>query len=149
MDFSKFDSRAAASTGRDLHLVHPVTGELLYNDKARKEPCMVTLIGTESPAAQAAMREINRAKVKADKGKKDDGEQTLEDLHKLLVETTRPLIMGFKNVLRGDVQATLDDVDWFLNLQLINGQTGELSFVEQIAGFATKRANFLGNAPKA
>ena len=149
MDFSKFDSRLAASTGRDLHLVHPVTGDLLYNDAPKnKEPCMVVVIGTESPAAQAAMRDINRAKIKADKGKDTDA-QVNEDFHKILVDIATPLIVGFKNVLRGDLQMTTEDVPYFLNLQMATGMAGEVSFVEQVVNFATKRANFLGNAPSA
>ena len=148
MDFNSLDSRKAASTGRDLHLKHPTTGKLMYNDEPKNtEPCIVTVIGTESPIAQAAMREINRSKVKADKSA--EGEQTIEDLHNIMVAAAKPLIIGFKNVLKGDIQATRDDAEWFLNLQMLTGQEGELSFVEQVAGFATKRANFLGNAPSA
>ena len=70
---------------------------------------------------------------------------TFGDLHKQLVAVTKPLIVGFKNVLKGDVQMTVEDADYFLNLQMPNGQSGELSFVEQVAAFATKRANYLGN----
>lgn len=145
MDFTKFDSRAAAAEGRDLHLRHPVTGDLIYNDAPKnKEPCIVVVIGTESQAAQDAMRAVNKAKAKAAKDE-DSGEMTFGDLHKQLVAVTKPLIVGFKNVLKGDVQMTVDDADYFLNLQMPNGQNGELSFVEQVAAFATKRANYLGN----
>lgn len=144
MDFSEFDSRAAAETGRDLHLKHPVSGELLYDGK---NPCVVNVIGSESREAQAALRAINKAKAKGDKKAED---QTLEDLQKTLSESAAPLIKGFKNVNRGDKPATApDDVAWFLGLQLINGQDGEESFVEQVSKFATKRANFLGNGSKA
>jgi len=143
MDFSKFNSREAAETPRDLQLKHPATGELLFNDGVkRKEPCIVSLIGTESRTAQIALRAIQKAKVKGDK-KHDD--QSLEDLHSTLVESAKPLIRGFKNIHLGTRAATLEDIDDILGAQLINGQDGEQSFVEQIMTFATKRANFMGN----
>lgn len=143
MDFAQFDSRAAAETARDLQMKHPVTGELMFDDG---KPCIVTVIGTESREAQAAIRAVNKAKAKGDKT--DD--QTIEDLHKTLAAACKPLIKAFKNIGRGDKPAVVpDDVDWFLNLQLINGQDGEQSFVEQVSAFATKRANFLGNDSKA
>lgn len=142
MDFTKFDSRAAASKAQDLHLSHPVTGDLLYDDNDEAKPCIVSVLGTESPAAQKAMADVARAKVKGEK----PGEKTLEEIHKALADSARTLIVGFKNVMRGDKPATVADADWFLNLQLINGQPGEKSFVEQVTDFATKRANFLGNA---
>lgn len=149
MDITTLDSRKAASVGKDLHLVHPATGELLYNDAPKnKEPCIAIVIGTESPAAQAAMREINRAKVKADKGKETDP-QVNEDFHRVLVDIATPLVIGFKNVLKGDLQMTGADVPEFLNLQMATGIPGEVSFVEQVVNFATKRANFLAPAPTA
>jgi len=142
MDFTAYDSRAAAETGRDLQLKHPVTGDLMFDGD---KPCMVNVIGSESREAQAAIRAVQKAKTKSEK----DEEQNIENLHKLLVQTATPLVKGFKNIDRGDKPAKApDDVDWLLNLQLINGQDGEESFVEQIAKFATRRANFLGNGSK-
>lgn len=144
MDFTQFDARKAAETPRELQLRHPVTGELLYGDgEARKKPCLVKVLGTESREAQAALRAVQKAKVKGDKA--SSKEQSLEDLHELMVDAATPLIKGFENVMRGAKPATLDDVGWFLNLQLINGQEGEKSFVEQITAFATSRSSFLGN----
>ena len=148
MDLNKFDSRAAAEHGSDLQLLHSVTGEPLEDNGL---PVLVTVMGTEGRGAQAALRDINRAKMRAkNKSVKDDpSEQSLEDLHQALAIAAAPLILGFKNVTRGDRLAVAPgDVDWFLNLQLINGQEGEVSFLEQVSQFATKRANFLGNALK-
>lgn len=142
MDFSTFDSRAAAELGRELHIKHPATGEPIYDGD---KPCVVIVRGTESRKAQAALSKVRKAKM--------DGEEenlsaaTIEDMHAKLVETAKPLVVGFKNINRGDEPAKAPkDVDWFLNLQLINGIEGEQSFVEQIVAFATKRSNFLGNA---
>lgn len=151
MDFSKFDSRKAAETAKPLHLRHPATGALLYaknKDGADDldKPCRVLVIGTESRGAQAAIRAMQQAKM-ADEKKEAD--QSLDVLHKQLVDGALTVIKGFENIARGDRLATVDDAEWLLNLQLINGQDGEKSFVEQIMGFATKRANFLGNASAA
>lgn len=138
MDFTQFDSRAAADEGRELHLVHPATGDLLYDGD---KPCIVIVRGNESRAAQQEMAKIRAAKV-ADEG---DDDQGLEQVHERLIEAVRHLIIGFKNISRGKQKAKApDDVDWFLNLQMVNGRADERSFAEQVAAFATKRANFLG-----
>jgi len=138
MDFTQYDSRAAAEEGRELHLAHPATGDLLYDGD---KPCIVIVRGNESRAAQQEMARIRAAKV-ADK---DDDVSSLEQVHGRLVEAVRPLIVGFANINRGKVKAKApDDVDWFLNLQMVNGRADERSFAEQVAAFATKRANFLG-----
>jgi hypothetical protein len=141
MDFNSFDSRAAAEKGRDLHLVHPSTGDAILDGG---KPCIVIVRGTESREAQAALAKIRKMKL-AEEEKAD--EASLEDMHQRLVETAMPLVIGFNNVNRGDKPAAAPaDVEWFLNLQLINGVEGERSFVEQVVNFATKRSNFLGNA---
>jgi hypothetical protein len=141
MDFSAFDSRAAASAGAWLHLAHPATGELLYD---KKKPCRVLVLGTESRQAQEALRAAQASRMKG-----DDDQQTLSELHDRLVAAAKPLIVGFENVDRGDTPAKApDDVEWFLSLQTINGQEGEKSFVEQVMSFATKRANYLGNVSR-
>jgi hypothetical protein len=142
MDFTAFDSRAAAEQGRELHLQHPATAEPIFDGD---KPCIVIIRGTESREAQAALAKIRKIKVAEDEDKKAD-EASLEDMHGRLVETAIPLVIGFKNINRGDKPAKApDDVEWFLNLQLINGVDGERSFVEQVVNYATKRSNFLGN----
>jgi hypothetical protein len=140
MDFTAFDSRAAAEQGRELHLQHPATAEPIFDGD---KPCIVIIRGTESREAQAALAKIRKMKVAEDK---EADEASLEDMHGRLVETAMPLVIGFKNINRGDKPAKApDDVEWFLNLQLINGIEGERSFVEQVVNYATKRSNFLGN----
>lgn len=142
MDFGKFDSRAAAEQGRDLQLSHPATGEALFDGD---KPCCVIVRGTEGREAQKALAKIRKMKM-ADGEKADGDNVSLEEMHKRLVETAIPLIVGFKNIKRGEKDATAPaDVEWFLNLQLINGIDGEKSFVEQVVNFATKRSNYLGN----
>lgn len=136
MDFSQFDSRAAGDKPRDLHLRHPVTGELLFDDG---KPCIAEILGAESPRVQSSLKALARAKVKG------EALETSDDL----VALAAPLIVGFKNVMRGKVPATADDAAWFLGLQIPNGQDGQASFVEQVSQFATDRGNFLGNASAA
>lgn len=153
MDFEKFDSRAAATRGAKLHIKHPVTGEPVYDDPienggTNSRPCNVIVLGSESHQAQAALREIQKRRMTATSGKKKGEEEVrfLTDLQAELVEAIKPLILGFENINRGKSEATLADVDWFLNLQLMNGSETEISFAEQISNFARSRANFLGNA---
>jgi len=141
MDFSAFDSRAAAEKGRELHLEHPATAEPIYDGE---NPCIVIVRGTESREAQAALAKLR--KIKMAEGDEKADEASLEDMHQRLVETATPLVIGFKNINRGDKPAEAPkDVGWFLNLQLINGVEGERSFVEQVVNYATKRSHFLGN----
>ncbi len=151
MDFTQFDSRAAAAKGQPLHLVHPSTGEPLYcknpdgtNDLSR--PCRVFCVGSESRAAQAALTEVQRAKMKSERGSaKTVANRTLEELHTEMTAAALVVVTGFENVYRGDTLATKEDAEWFFGLQLLNGQADEKSFVEQVTAFSTKRANFLGN----
>ncbi|MEH6775537.1 MAG: hypothetical protein V7668_16555 [Cereibacter changlensis] len=143
MDFTRFDSRAAAETPRALHLRHPASGEPLYADAERKKPCRVLVVGTESRAAQAELHALHKARMT--EAKPGEAGASLEEVQAGLVRSARPLIRGFENVSRGERPASLEDVDWFLNLNLINGREGEAAFVEQVMGFATSRASFLGN----
>lgn len=151
MDFDKFDARAAATNGAFLHLKHPSSGELIWSDPAAKGgkdslPCRVQVLGSESPQAQAALREIQKRKMIGAKKKPEDEVRFFTDLHAELVEAVKPLIIGFENIDRGKIPATIADLDWFLNLQTVNGSETEISFAEQISNFARKRSNFLGNA---
>lgn len=145
MDFNAFDSRRAAETAGRLHLAHPVTGELMHADEKREKPCIVLVLGAESRSAQAAIRAANKATVA---GAKKEAGDSVEDLHAAMVAGAIPMIAGFENVARGDKAATVADAEWFLDLQMMNGREGEVSFVEQVLRFATSRANFLGNGSK-
>ncbi|WP_339109268.1 hypothetical protein [Thioclava sp. GXIMD4216] len=147
MDFTKFDSRSAADTPARLHLKDPANGEPLFADAGRTKPCIVLVRGTESRSVQAALRALQRAKLK-DKPKKDEEVRSLEDLHGQMVDSAVPLVTGFENIARGEAALTTseDDLRWFLNLQMLNGQEGEKSFVEQVLAFASTRESYLGNA---
>ncbi|MFD2439737.1 hypothetical protein ACFSS8_05955 [Paracoccus kondratievae] len=143
MDFTAFDSRTVADEGRPLHLRHPATGELLWDDggpadpenpdEGRSRPCIVYVLGTEGRIAQEAFRE-------AAKLPKLGEDATQEDYHERLCVTARKLIVGFENVDRGDRPATAADTDWFLGLNISNPLRGKgRSFAEQVLAFAGDR----------
>ncbi len=144
MDFTQFDSRAAASRGIWLHLDHPAQkGRKLFDDEDPAKPCRVQLMGREAPEAAAHYARIQRARAKG--SAEAATEKTNEELHAELCEMAKPLIMGFQNIQRGKVAATKEDADWFLNLQLINGNPDQVSFVEQILRVVNDRGETLGN----
>jgi len=145
MDFSQFDSRTASDDGRYMHAKHPATGELLLDGD---KPCEVLCRGSEGRDVQTEIAKMRAANVALQDAKEDGAdEQTLSVLHKKLVQAVKPLIAGFRNIERGDKPAQAPhDVAWFLDLNMLNGQPGEVSFAEQIAAFSTRRANFLGKS---
>jgi len=147
MDFNQFDSRAAAEKGAELHLEHPATGALLYADKAEKKPCIVTVRGSESPSVRDAVRAAQKARAKSKDAEQDAN--TLDGLNDSICEGAKRLIAGFKNINNGDKPATLQDIDWFLGLNMMIGREEEKSFAEQVVGFATSRGNYLGNVSAA
>lgn len=143
MDFGQFDSRKASETPRALHLKHPGTGKLLYDDEKQTKPCRVLVLGIEGETGQSAILESQRARMKQER---PAGEPvTISNVHDQIVKEIAPLIVGFENVNRGTRAATAPaDVEWFLNLQIVNGNRAQLSFAEQVRSFATDRAAILG-----
>lgn len=156
MDFNKFDSRKAADEGRPLHLKHPSTGELLYDNEDdpfadNGKPCVVYVLGAEGRSVQKQLKEVV-SEIAADRESEEDEKAKAEKVgyaefqQSRLVQLTAPLIAGFENIKRGKRNAkSPDDVEWFLNLQLVTDNDAGTSFAEQISGFATKRGNYLGN----
>lgn len=148
MDFTSFDSRSVADEGRPLHLRHPATGALLWDDdgpadpdkpdEGRERPCLVYVLGAEGRIAQGVFREVGKLE------KLPDG-ATQEDYHARLCITARQLIVGFENIERGDRPATVSDTDWFLALNISNPMRGAgRSFAEQVLAFTGDRGQFLG-----
>lgn len=166
MDFNKYDSRAQAETGTPMQIMDPWTDEpMMDGDK----PCRVIVRGVASKTMQAKMRAKQKAAMMAKKSKGDDDEaRVMEDVHNQLCEGAAPFIVGFENVNRGDVLATADDADWFLDLTFPemgikeddNGEpitsedgTPEFEmknnpFAKQVGEYAGKQANHMGNARK-
>lgn len=147
MDFTAYDSRAAATVGSWMHVCHPASGLPMMDGLL---PCRVLVRGAEAREVQ----EIASSRARATAAKNSDV-KTFEDLHRGLVDSAMPLIIGFENIHRGDVPATSADAEWFLWLNMMNGRgkkddaTGtctEMSFAEQVLSHSTARANYLGNA---
>lgn len=150
MDFTSFDSRSVADEGRPLHLRHPATGDLLWDDDGphqgddgaelpRERPCLVYVLGTEGRTAQEAFREAAKLPKLAD-------DAAMEDYHARLCITARKLIVGFENVDRGERAATAQDADWFLALNVSNpvARGKGRSFAEQVLAFSGDRNAYLG-----
>lgn len=141
MDFNQFDSRKASEKPRALHLKHPGTGKLLYDGD---KPCRVLILGIEGATGQTSILESQRARMKEDRSAAEP--VTVESIHANLVKDFAPLVVGFENISRGSKSAKApDDVEWFLSLQVVNGNRAQKSFVEQVRDFATDRAAILGN----
>ena len=67
---------------------------------------------------------------------------TLEQVRVEMAASTTELIVGFKNVHRGNKLAAVEDADGFVGVQLITFGKDERSFAEQVIVHAKKRANF-------
>lgn len=63
MDLGKLDVKAASEKGAVLHLKHPMTGEKLFDGD---EPVTITVIGRDSPAVSAVMKDLDRRKSKGE-----------------------------------------------------------------------------------
>lgn len=147
MHFGQYDSRGAAARGFSLQLEDPAkAGRKLFNDEGK--PVCVILMGREAPEAAAHFARIQRARAKEDTSAETVALMTNEELHERMCEVAEPLIMGFENLDREPGKpATKADAGAFLRLQTVNGNEGEVSFVEQILAAVNRRAAILGNAP--
>ena len=128
MDFTKFDARTAAETPRKYVVRMQHTGEEIADPKTGK-PAIVLIRGAASRTAQQAIRDAQRARMKAKavKGAKtaDDEVRALEDLHETLITAAARYIVGFEGIERRDSAGTLrpaegtdEDVRWFLDLNM-------------------------------
>lgn len=68
----------------ELHLTHPVSGEKLYADDAKKKPVVVTLYGTSSKQYRDCMTALQNRALKRG-NKKATAEQLREEGTELLV----------------------------------------------------------------
>lgn len=150
MDFTKKDARGAAETAQFCALKWPETGQpIMDGDK----PVGVMVLGAMARSVQAALKEEARAKMQAAKGK-DEEAKAIEDIQRDFVRSASRLTVGFVGVQRGDRDATVDDAEWFYDLNLfstgsltnpINGKWQGQSFAQQVLAFSNDAANYLGN----
>lgn len=123
------DSRSAAEKPSRMAILHQGTGEPIMDGK---KECAVLIKGLSSRSAQAQMRAEEAARMKSAKGRKlkakDAEEKFTRDLQKSLCESAARFIVGFENVQRPGEGGSLrdldaaqrEDVDWFLDLNLIS-----------------------------
>lgn len=143
MDFSKKNARKAAETIIPVQMRDPDGTPIFDGGK----PCNVLIRGFSSGEVQNAIREENRAALKAKP--KEDGLGGLEELHAALSASAKRLIVGFENIDRGDKPATLADVDWFLALNLSSiarapdGTTLRRSYAQQVLDAGVDDTRFL------
>lgn len=125
MEISKLETRSAASAGAFLHLRHPVTDELLYDEKEGKRiEVGVFVRGSESREVQERIQTIERRRMKE------------KDLEQKGIAIVSALVISFQGVERDGVLLTSSEADikWFLSLSD--------SFVQQIMDFSKERENF-------
>ena len=150
MDFNKQDARAAAEIPRALHIKTP-GGEPIMNGDSK--PCLVYFIGASSKTVQNAIRDDQRAKMKAPEGA--EVPQTLEDYQAVAVAAASRLITGFENIYDGTRPAKApEDVAWFLGMNILQIATGpdgktllRKSFAQQVLEASGDDAAFLAASP--
>ena len=150
MDFNKYDARTAAEIPRALHIKTP-GGEPIRNEDG--EPCLVYFIGASSKTVQNAIRDEQRAKMKAPEAA--EVPQTLEDYQAVAVAAASRLITGFENIYDGTRPAKApEDVAWFLGMNILQIATGpdgktllRKSFAQQVMAAAGDDAAFLAASP--
>lgn len=128
MDITKFDVKAAADRGAELHLLHPATDEPLYGDDGK--PVTIRLLGKDSREYRAALGEVAEKQV----GKK---RTTLAAAEAGGIELNARATAGWHNIgnKEGPIKFSVDaarelyhDSPWIK---------------EQVDKFVDDRANFL------
>lgn len=127
MDLSNLDVKKAASEGSVLELLHPVTGEVVKDEKDK--PFSLTLIGSDSDTFKRSMRR-NVEKRMNNKSKKVDLDSSEMDGINILASCTIDcyLILNGKKVDAKDISEVYKDFPWVR---------------EQAESFINDRANFI------
>lgn len=111
MEFSKFDVRGKAETGRAFPILHPETLEPIVEDD--KEAKFI-IRGAASPTVQEAYR-VMLAQALQDQSE-GDRPFTFEALHQSTIKSALPLLAGFENVELNGVPVSMENAEEFLNL---------------------------------
>lgn len=130
MDLGKLDVKAASEKGAVLHLKHPMTGEKLFDGDT---PVTITVIGRDSPAVAAAMKELDRRKSKGEDI--DETERGLELLSAVVKDWQGIELDG----------APLDCTKANARKLFADPRTEWIG--EQVGPFALARRNFAHNLP--
>lgn len=151
MDFTKHDARGAAEVAQFCHLRDPVTGDYIADESG---PVGVMLLGATARSVQAQLKNDQRARMQATKGKELDA-RALEDIQADLVKSAARLTVGFLNVQRNGADATAADAEWFFDLNMFNAASllspdetvwQHQSFAQQALAFSNKVGFGMGNA---
>lgn len=128
MDITKFDVKAAADRGAELHLLNPTTDEPLYGDDGK--PVTIRLLGKDSREFRAALGEMAEKQV----GKK---RTTLAAAETSGIELLARVTTGWHNLgnAEGPIKFSVDAArELYRNSPWIK---------EQVDEFVADRANFL------
>lgn len=127
MDLANLDVKKAANEGSVLELLHPVTSEVVRDEKDK--PFSLTLIGSDSDAFKRSMRR-NVEKRMNNKSKKVDLDSSEMDGINILASCTTDcyLILNGKKVDAKDIAEVYKDFPWVR---------------EQAEAFINDRANFI------
>ncbi len=112
MDFSKFDVRGKAETGKAFPILHPETFEPVVEDG---KTAMFIVRGSSAPSVQKA-QQAAMAKALQEAEKEEDKTFTFENLHQSTIKSAIPLLVGFENVELNGVPVTMENAEQFLNL---------------------------------
>lgn len=139
MKIGQFNTR---SQTRPMQLRSNRTNEPLEDDAG---PCIVHIHGPETPQAAEAERAVMLI---SDADRESETKRRLnEDFQPLILARARHIIAGFDNIAHDDGHPlTLDDADWFLNLNRCNfDDFAPKSFGQQIVTFYQNWAAERGN----
>lgn len=141
-DLSDFDTIERSSSGVDMEVVNPKTGEVLIDEESGT-PITITLTGKDSPEYRGRSHELNNRRLQAGMRQGQmillTAEQLDSDSLELLVLSTKK---WHKNFSYGG--KTLDCTP--ANVRMLYTKAPWLR--EQVDEFVNKRANFLGNASR-
>lgn len=149
MDFTKKDARAASEVAQFCALRWPHSGQPVIDEKTG-EPVGAMVLGASARTVHAAIKAEQREKLQ----KAEDETRALADIQADLVKSAAKITTGFRNVQRGDKEATVEDAEWFYDLNmfstasLLNPKPGvwqNLSFAQQVLAFSNDAGNYLGN----
>lgn len=137
MDFSTLDTRKKSNEGAFLHLKHPGTGKLLYDEGHTEEspkPVGLYMLGRDSDKYAELTHKKNNTLL--DSKKKPDEELTSESLEQENIKLVSSLTVGWQNIkFMGDDNFDSEKMPHFFRLFPWA--------YEQANTFAGDRANFI------
>lgn len=140
LDFTQFDTVAAAEQGAAMKVRHPTTGEiLLYQTRDGKEPVTLTIFGEDSERCRAALRAVRNRRMETQRSAKVSAESLENEDYEILAACTG----GWKGISLDGKEETPATPE---NIRAAYKRFPWL--FEQANAFRTDRANFLKASPK-